>query len=86
MNETPLPNDENSQSSHVEHVLLEAESVVAEAYAAIIHERQEREFEKAKRDQPLAQLVPFKSPSRVAIVFSATQDFAQRIAGYFKRS
>lgn len=86
MNETPLPSDENSHSSDEERVLLEAQSVVKEAYAVIIQERQAREIEKAKRDQPLAQLVPLKSPSRVAIVISATQDFAHRIMCYFKRS
>lgn len=86
MSETPFADDHDARSRSDEQILLDAQTVIAEAYVEIVRERQVREMEKAKRDQLLSQSVPFKSPSRVRLLISATSEWFQERLTYFKRS
>lgn len=86
MSEAPFTDDHDSQAQRDQQILLEAQSVVADAYAQIMRERQERELAKSERDQPLSQLVPLESPSRFHIVLSSSYEWVIEKLSYFKRS
>ncbi len=86
MSEKPFADDHDARAHSDEQILLEAQSVIAGAYELILSEQQERELAKIKRDQPLAQSVPFDSPSRIRLMISEIHDWMNERIGYFKRS
>jgi hypothetical protein len=86
MSEAPFTDDHDSQAQRDEQILLEAQSVVADAYAQIVRERQERELAKSKRDQPLSQLVPLNPQTRIRLLLSSSHEWLFAKFSYFKRS
>ena len=86
MSEAPFTDNHDSQSQPDEQILVEAQSVLADAYAEIVREREERELAKSKRDQLLSQLVPLNPQTRFHIVLSSSYEWVIEKLSYFKRS